>query len=148
MNSATIRHVRWFMCVGALMAFGVGCGKKERTVFPVTGQVVMGNDKKPAAGVMVFFNPDYKLEAGELCRPVGTVDQNGKFSLMTRRTNDGAPAGDYVITLTWPQETKSVFEGDGGGDKLKGEYSDVKKSKLHFKVQAGPNNEVPAIELP
>jgi hypothetical protein len=123
-----------------------GCGGRRR-VTPVSGQVLAGAGKKPASGVMVTFHP-VQDDGGPVYKPNGYVDSQGRFALTTYMQNDGAPAGEYVITLEWVPAKKTPFEADAT-DLLKGTYSDPKKSKLpHFTVQDGATNEVPPIYLP
>src|SRR5262245_28689424 len=99
-----------------------GCGPSLAPVYPVKGQVVAGPDKKPAAGAMVYFNPVTK-DPREKGIPLATVDDNGYFELTTRKAKDGAPAGEYVITLVWFKTKKSLFD-DEGADKLNGRFAD------------------------
>jgi hypothetical protein len=130
----------------ALAVLALGCGGR-RSVYPVTGQVLAGKDKKPAVGAMVVFHP-VESDGGPMYKPNGYVDEQGRYSLTTYDTGDGAPAGEYIVTVEWAPARKSAFEEDKA-DYLKGAYSDPKKSKLpNFTVQSGAKNEVPVILLP
>src|SRR5262245_33897119 len=129
-----------------LLAPGAGCGSGRRAVHPVRGQVFAGKDKKPATGAMVMFHP-VRPDDGPVYKPNGYVDGQGRFTLTTYEEGDGAPAGEYVVTLEWLPPRKSAFAPEGS-DRLKGAYRDPKTSNLRFAVQAGVTNEVPAILLP
>src|SRR5262245_24393263 len=131
----------------ALVFVASGCGPRQKSVFPVGGKVVAGTEKKPAKGAMVILTP-VAGDAKDPTRSFGTVGDDGSFAITTYNANDGAPAGDYVITLTWMPARKSVFEEDGE-DRLKGAFADATKSKLRYTVQAvKTGNEIPLIELP
>jgi hypothetical protein len=135
------------LLAGALIVFCPACGGSgQRSIYPVTGQVVVGKDKQPATGVTVVFHP-VTDDGGAIYRPMGEVDANGKFSLTTYTKDDGAPAGEYIITLSWiPPRKLGAPEPQ---DRLKGAYNNPKTSKLpHFTVQSGATNEVPLIQLP
>ncbi len=129
-----------------LVLLASGCGPRLRPVYPVKGEVVVGKDRKPAVGAIVFFNPVEKTADGT-GMPVGTVDESGHYALTTRASNDGAPAGDYIITIVWPPARKSVFE-EADDDRLRGAFADVSKSRHRYTVQPVSHNEVATIELP
>jgi hypothetical protein len=132
-------------CAALALAGGAGCGSR-RTVYPVSGQVFAGKDKKPATGAMVVFHP-VKEDGGPVYKPNGVVDDNGHFSLTTYAQGDGAPPGEYIVTLEWAPARQSALKADSK-DLLKGAYSDPKNPKLpRFTVQSG-TNEVPVIQLP
>src|SRR5262245_62008275 len=122
------------------------CGKDGRKpVFPAEGKVLVGKDKKPAAGAMVIFHPADPSD-GDPNKPRANVGDDGSFTLTTYTQNDGAPAGDYVVTIEWPGPRKNPFD-PGGPDRLGGRYSNPKKSKLRVTIEAQPN-ELKPIELP
>ena len=54
---------------------------------------------KPAEGVQVFFHP---LDASQRGIPRGVTDAEGRFQLRTYHDGDGAPAGEYTVTVYWP----------------------------------------------
>jgi hypothetical protein len=107
-----------------------GCARHTRKpVFPVRGQVFV--DGKPAGGATVFFNP---VEPDpDAVAPYGVVDADGSFSLTTYLTFDGAPAGEYVVTIRCPGPPQRR-EDERGPDRLKGLYSDPKTSALRATV--------------
>ena len=135
--------------VGALAAVGLAvlassCGAGRKPVFPVRGQVLDAQGK-PAAGALVIFHPVQADPKGPL-KPVGHADENGRFTLTTYKEGDGAPAGEYVITLTWPRPKKTPFDPEGG-DQLQGRYANPDRSNFRFTVENKPDNEVTAIRL-
>jgi hypothetical protein len=129
---------------GALLAC-CGCSAGSRT-YPVRGKVLyMG---QPAVGAKVVFHPKYNSDP-QAIRPTGTVAQDGSFTLTSRRQNDGAPAGDYAVTVIWPAGSA---KGRGAGqqpllqDRLRGAYSNPDNPLLQAQVAEG-DNELPAFEL-
>ena len=124
-----------------------GCQEDEATysfqqeVFPQRGRVSISG--KPAVGARITLHPQEGGIAGaEL--PHATVEADGTFWLSTYKTNDGAPAGKYVATITWPGPADEF--GDEGPDQLKGRYSNPEKSKLPI-VVSSDSTEIPPIEL-
>ncbi len=120
-------------CVPILLS---ACERNTRKpVFPVKGQILF--EGKPASGATVFFVPT-EVES-EAISPYGVTDANGTFTLTTYLTYDGAPAGDYVVTVRWPGPPKKGGEDESGPDKLQGRYGDPKTSKLKTTVEKKPN---------
>jgi hypothetical protein len=76
----------------------IGCSGSEPkvTTFPVSGSVLI--DKKPGEQAMVVFHP-VGSTAKEAPKPRGKVQSDGSFHLTTYAENDGAPAGDYQVTV-------------------------------------------------
>jgi hypothetical protein len=101
-------------------------------------------DGKPAAGATVFFYP-VETDA-EALAPYGVTDANGSFTLTTYLTFDGAPAGEYVVTVRWPGPPRRG-EDEQGPDRLKGRYDNPKTSKLRATVETKPND-LPPFQLP
>jgi hypothetical protein len=116
---------------------------ESRPTFPVQGRVLING--KPAAGVQVFFHPQDELQRG---KPRGITDAEGRFHLRTYHDGDGAPAGQYTITLYWPAPYKSNMpaEDQMPPDRLGQRYMNPKASTLRATVAAGPTT-LPTLEL-
>lgn len=125
----------------ALALLACSCGGRE-PVYPVRGKVLDAGGR-PAVGALVVFHP---VAAGA-ARAVARADADGNFALTTYAEGDGAPAGEYVVTIEWPAARKSPFEPEGP-DRLQGRLRDSKTSKIRFRVEKNSDNEVPAIRLP
>jgi hypothetical protein len=123
-----------------------GCSEKkedEKPVFPVRGQLFVRD--QPAAGAMVLFIPVNEPPDPKDPRPRAEVEKDGSFTLSTYGTRDGAPSGDYVVTVTW----RGGVLPDGREepeDKLHGRYATRAVSPLRATVKEGPN-ELPRFEL-
>jgi hypothetical protein len=115
---------------------GGGCGKNRAPVYPVTGKVLVKG--QPAEGAFLVFHPK---EAGDkdTPRPYATTDADGSFKLTTFDTGDGAPAGDYRVTVVWRPKPKSTMEAEGP-DRLGDRYGNAASSPIQATVGKGPTN--------
>jgi len=124
----------------ALFFSACSSGRKSsevrKPVHPVHGQLFVGG--KPAAGAFVFFVPVNEPANPTDPRPRAEVGPDGSFGVSMYGDKDGAPVGEYLVTVMW--------EGEGGYDKLKGQYSDATRSKLRAVVKQGAN-ELPPFKL-
>jgi hypothetical protein len=129
--------------LAALVVVLAGCGKRGwLETYPVKGTVLV--DGKPAKGAAVSFHPREAV-GGRPHLPTGQTDENGEFRLSTFVTDDGAPAGEYEVTVVWPvryNPISTLWEGD----KLSGRYADKGKSTLRVSVEKGPQ-QLPPFEL-
>lgn len=116
-----------------------GCGDGRPPVYPVTGSVTYKG--KPAGGAVVMLVP----AGGGAYSPTGTVGPDGGFRLTTFAPDDGAPAGDYTVLVTWRPAKKSSLDPDGP-DKLGNRYANAATSKLSATVEAKPTD-LPPIAL-
>ncbi|MBA3315454.1 MAG: carboxypeptidase regulatory-like domain-containing protein [Planctomycetota bacterium] len=123
----------------------LGCRDDGRLeTHPVVGEVFV-NDA-PAAGCVVMFVP-LGPELKGIVMPAGTADEFGAFTLTTYETGDGAPAGDYGVTLRWEA---NKWPGMGAElkvdpvvtmrpDRLLDRYASPEKSGLKATVAEGEN---------
>lgn len=126
-------------CVAALLA---GCGKSEpgeKPVFPVSGSVFV--DGKPAKGAVVMFHP-LPITQGrfDIVRSRGTVGDDGTFKLSTYKNDDGAPEGEYAVTVYWPGKRQGKAADEDGADlppdQLGLRFNDPAKTTLKAQVKA------------
>ncbi len=113
----------------------------EVPVYPVRGEVFFNG--KPASGAAVHFHPRDE-ETGSPAFAI--VDEDGSFELSTRGTNDGAEAGDYIVTINWSIETKVDGDTINGPDLLGDRYSKLTTSTLRATVEPD-ENVVPRYDL-
>ena len=74
-----------------------GCARTARVVpHPVRGMVERSG--APVADATVIFHPDAPLPDG-IHNPIGITDASGNFDLTTLQQGDGAPAGEYRVTI-------------------------------------------------
>ena len=119
--------------------------------YPVRGQVLYHG--QPAQHAVVVFHPQGGPEGMLGVRPHGRVGSDGLFSLKTYVLGDGAPAGDYMVTVEWPGDDPGVpVDRDDpeyvpfGPDRLKGRYADPESSRFRATVIEG-RNQVGPFEL-
>jgi hypothetical protein len=134
------------LCVAVLIFVGAGCsGNGDRKpVYPVRGRVLF--DGRPPAHALVIFHP-LGAEGKKAARPSATVGSDGTFTLRTYDANDGAPAGEYAVTVEWwlSTATSASHEGDSTPpvNRLPSRYARTKTSGLRVRVGAGDNQLAP-----
>jgi len=133
-----------------------GCSKKaERPRVPTTtaaGQVLL--DGKPLAGALVILHPQgaEKVEAPGAKEPIpapsarGVSQPDGRFTLSTYDTGDGAPVGEYAVTVVHRPAQKNGESFEPGPNVLPPRYASAKTSGLRVKISEG-ENELPPIAL-
>lgn len=124
-----------------------GCAPSDRLpVYPVRGQVLDAR-RQPAADALVVFHP-LSADGEAAVRPLAYADAQGNFTLTTYQQGDGAPAGEYAVTLEWREKRRTPFAADGeGADRLQGRYRDPASSPFRFTVKEQSQNDLPAIVL-
>jgi hypothetical protein len=134
----------------ALSAASCGSGAPDRlAVYPARGQVFVSG--QPAANAEVFFHPASFTHPHTGC-PQAEVDGDGWYTLSTYNDKDGAPAGEYAVTVVWPTGPKPPDEGPLSTqspppkDRLNGRFADPKTTPLRRTVKKG-GGEIEAIRL-
>src|SRR5262245_14244045 len=132
---------RWGILVCAVALAAAGCsGSTMPPRHTVKGRVVM--NESPVAEATVVFYP-LAEQAQSFPKPLAQTDAKGEFALTTLTQADGAPAGEYAITveLREPRLVGEEYTRDGR-HLLPERYADPASSGLRYKVIAG-SNEVP-----
>lgn len=134
-----------FGLLAALLALGpLSCGNNgDKPVYPVRGQVFFQG--RPTAGALVLFQPVSDSDP-KAPRPRGRVDKDGAFTLSTYRANDGAPAGDYVVTIDWRQSVPGR-DNSGGPALMPPYYATSEGSPLRATVRPEAN-QLPPFVIP
>jgi hypothetical protein len=130
------------------LALVAGCARSDRKpVYPVHGQVLF--DGQPIPHALVTLH-SLDASAKDAPKPHGSVDKEGRFILTTYDSGDGAPAGDYAVTVEWWLTNATARTGEGNSlpptNRLPARYSRAETSKLQVKIQAG-ENQIPVIKL-
>jgi hypothetical protein len=119
-------------------------------VTPAAGKILWRG--KPVAGAHLLLVP-LSPEDKEAIRPQGITREDGTFKLTTYTPEDGAPAGEYAVSLTWKGPQRLAKDEDGGplmaggsSDYFKGRYRDPQKSGLRVKIEPG-SSELSPINL-
>ena len=137
-----------FVAVALTLAAAVGCGGESKApLHPVAGQVLLKG--RPAANALVVFHDSRPADQlRNLPIPRATTDAEGRYRLSSYMPDsfDGAPSGQYVVTVTLPAtatpndtaevDPESVVES---ADQLRGKYADPNASPLRAEVKDGDN---------
>ena len=112
-----------------------GCGGERReAVYRVRGMVLF--DDRPLAEAQVVFHPVASTQRSL----IAITDSRGEFSLTTYEPNDGAPVGEYRVTVEYRE---LVQEGDEmvrtGANLLPAHYASQADSGLRCTVNAEKN---------
>jgi hypothetical protein len=146
-----VSHPRYRVLALALAtATAAGCSGKptEKPVFKVHGRVTF--ESKPMAKALVSF---YAVDQKDRDTPShATADEDGRYVLHTYRADDGAPQGEYLVTVYWPAPRPKAAAAPKGEyvdpidadqlntiDRLKNKYSQVGVTKLRARVEPRDN---------
>ena len=91
---------------------------------------------------------DVGVRAAQRGQPRGVTDAEGRFQLRTYHDGDGAPAGEYTVTLYWPAPYRpNVPVSDQlPPDRLGERFMNPRDSTRRAIVPAGPTT-LPAFEI-
>ena len=141
----TARACVFAICVCAF----VGCGGDDKPgAVPAGGKVVFRKTTPPAGALVVLHpvDPGYEKRIGG--KPFAKVKDDGTFALTTYREGDGAPEGEYGVTIDWrplAKDNKIGFAlGDGGASgpaKLNPKYSNPSQPFAKVTVKKGDPNQ-------
>jgi hypothetical protein len=132
------------------LVYFAGCsqsGVSKDTVYPASGKVLVRGT--PAEGARITFYPVAEgASRPGMAIPSGDVDSSGVYHLQSYLPGDGAPAGEYRVTVSWPEPLPPGANPEqvSRKDRLAGKYADPTKSKLTAKVEKG-DGEIPPFEL-
>jgi hypothetical protein len=119
-------------------AFLGGCGSGQKPAVPVQGQLFYKNSQ-PTAGAVVVFHPIPADPSPTAIKPTGEVQVDGSFTLTTYKADDGAPAGEYAVTVFWLEKKAGPKLGEDRGlakDRLDGRYNSATTTRLKASVNA------------
>src|SRR4051794_34617537 len=151
MDRAVVQ-TKWAIIGLALAIVAASACSGGKKLYPVHGQVFY--DGQPATGAIVVLHP-IDDESPAAIRPSGHVDDAGNLKLTsyiaaTRVAHDGAPAGEYIVTIAWlPADVKEYLSKRPNTelpDKLQGRYSQPQRSTLRATVLPQPTD-LPRIDL-
>lgn len=122
----------------------VSCGGPESIeVFPTEGKLLIHG--KPVGNVTVFFNPQGDTSP-TAHRAYATTKPDGSFSLTTISAFDGAPAGEYIVTLMYEPLDSPFTRARGKPVKIDKKYTDPATSPLRATVAKQPKNALEPID--
>lgn len=121
-----------------------GCGGEPGpAVVPVFGKVMV--DGRPAAKARLSFQP---IGPRDPSAPptIAITEDDGSFRPTTILSHDGAPPGEYAVSVTWPAIKEDHGEEVEGADRLRGRYASPGGSGLKAVVEEG-GGALPPFEL-
>src|SRR5262245_6999914 len=127
------------LCSTVALPYLAGLANGKVKVYPVEGRLLVSG--KPAGNARIVFHP---VEPGNSALyPVGVTQPDGSYRLTTYATGDGAPAGEYIVTVIWPHEAIPIDECDCVDpvthDRLCGLYADPTRSPLRATIRPERN---------
>lgn len=132
----------WFSAVAACLPLLALAGCRESwqaDTYPASGRVAINGE--PPGGALVQLVPAGGTTDERNSRPWGLVKEDGTFVLSTYNGEPGAPAGDYVVTMTWPPDASRPSMAD----RLKSRYARPERSPWRVTITQG-ENVLPLIE--
>jgi hypothetical protein len=120
----------------------VGCSDggvvvEKLPVFPVEGQVKFNGKATP--GAQVALHPVGISKPGEKPSARATVQPDGTFKITTYDSGDGAPEGEYKVTVEWRPLVQSGGDWHQGPNTLPAKYASPTTTDLKANVVAGSN---------
>jgi hypothetical protein len=129
-----------------------GCSKskdpKRLPVFPVNGHLSIKGQAPTGAFVVLHpKNGTAIAPNGEVVRPRAVVNPDGSFAFGSYDSSDGAPSGEYSVTVEWRRIVKSP-EGSPvlGPNVVPPKFARPESSPLSIRV-AEKSNELDPITL-
>jgi hypothetical protein len=143
-----LRKMR-LLAAGVLVAlFAGGCGSGKPATVPVKGKVTFRKSTPPVGALVVFHPKDPEFEKRIGGKPFAKVKEDGTFVLTTFAPNDGAPEGEYGVTIDWrgkPSESQPLLQvGDGGSagrSMLNPKYGNPQTPAFTVTVKKGESKE-------
>ncbi len=122
------------------VAAALGChdpSDDRLPVYPARGSISFRGG--PAPGAFVTLHP--KTPLGEdVPAPRANVAKDGTFKLSTFNGGDGAPEGEYVVTVRWYKLVKNGPDIVSGPNVIPARYTRPESSNIVVRIAAGENN--------
>lgn len=128
--------------VCAIAIAGCSDAKPARTpVHPIKGTITFKG--QPIPGALVALHPKTPLEGTP--RPRASVNREGGFEVSTYDGGDGAPEGEYTLTVIWYKPIKNGDDVVSGPNVLPAKYGRPESSDLTISVKPGENSLPPIV---
>lgn len=125
----------------SLLVLAAGCGGEDwqAETVPTTGRITING--QPPEGAVVELHARGRARDVRNSRPWAIVQDDGTFTLTTYETGDGAPPGDYVVTVKWPPDVTQPSLAD----RLGGAYARPETSQWSVTVSDEPTELPPLV---
>jgi hypothetical protein len=143
-----------------IIGWCIGCGynsqhgyiKHDEELFPVSGRVMF--EGQPAKNATVIFHrkrgatdsATKTSAANAPLNPRGECNEQGEFEIFTYALDDGAPAGEYQVTVSW-RDPEGQGREENYPELLPRHFQDPASSGLIATVTADESNDLPPFEL-
>lgn len=127
-----------YLTVAALLVPLAGCCDATPATYPVTGSLTIRG--RPAAGAdLWFFESDGR--APGMSRPYATTGEDGRFVVSTYGMNDGAPAGEYQVAVSWKGDLRGIppDQRDAMPERLPPRFTDATTSGIRVQIKPEAN---------
>jgi len=123
----------------ALLAMLAGCRDGPQATYSVTGELTIRG--KPAEGADLRFY-EIRGRTPGMARPYATTDSDGRFTVSTYGMNDGAPVGEYQVSVSWkgPLRGASPDQRDAMPELLPPRFADPTTSGIQVRIVRGENS--------
>jgi hypothetical protein len=121
-----------------LLGACASCGDGRQTTYPVQGQLTIEGKPAPYAELR-FYEVHGRTPA--MSRPYATTDQEGRFWVSSYGMHDGAPPGEYRVSVSWkgPLDGVSPDQRDSMPEQLPERFTDPATSGIVVRVIGGEN---------
>lgn len=137
MKIVSILGIALSLCVIA------GCGNDwQAPTHPASGKVTVNGT--PANGAVITLHAVNQKVDIRNSRPYGIADARGTFNLRTYEAGDGAPVGEYDVTVTWPLDVTKMELAMV--DQLDGKFARPAQSQWKVNITDGENI-IPNIDI-
>lgn len=122
----------------ALLVLLAGCRDAPPATYPVTGRLTIRGQPAAEADLRFFEIPG---GAPGMARPYATTDQDGRFTVSTYGMHDGAPAGEYQVSISWKGFLRGISsdQRDAMPEVLPPRFGDAATSGIRVQIASGDN---------
>lgn len=117
------------------LGWQIGCRRGEVRVptFAASGRLLSADDQPLAHALVVLHPVDATLKAP---KPRATTDGEGNFQLTTYETGDGAPQGEFIVTVEqWLRDDPN----EAPKNRLPSAFSRPDSSKIRIAITQSAN---------
>jgi hypothetical protein len=137
-----VAHVLSVALAALTTALCQGCGGEQwqAETYPASGRITINGE--PPEGAVVELHATDEGPDVRNSRPWAVVEEDGTFTLSTYERGDGAPPGEYAVTVKWPPDVSQPSLAD----RLAGAYARPEQSRWEVTISEG-ENQLPPIEI-
>lgn len=139
----------------AFLAAACGCSTQsveqlDKPLVPVRGKISFQG--RPMPNAIVTLHPVTPIAVGEKSQanlsrtPFGVAGHDGSFDVTTLTPSDGAPEGEYAVTISWAGGAVPKSDNDAVPELLPPQYQNPTASGIRIQIRQG-QPELPEIKL-